>query len=206
MRFGLIASLLFAQIGVWICVDPSWARPCVVPPVTAEAINEFKSNPSAIIAPDSDTRTVEAVIRDLAGTDASIAVDLVRFAQATTPRFRTAVAAGLAQAAVACNNSDQQAALLIQQAVASFDDSQFQAAFAAALGDLSTAATEAATAFASGAVGSVVTGNPNTGRKLSTSLGGSGSIALVQITSGAVTTDSALPGTNTAANPVSPTR
>ena len=115
------------------------------PPASDQAISQFKANPQGLVAPNSDTRTIEATTRDLAGTDASLAADLVRVAEGTTPRFQTAIAAGLAQAAIACSTVDQQAAQLIQQAVASFQDGQFQASFAAVAGDLSTAATEAAT-------------------------------------------------------------
>jgi hypothetical protein len=95
-------------------------------------------------------------VRDLAGTDASLASDLVHLAQGTIPGFQTAIAAGLAQAAVACANVDQHEGLLIQQAVAGFDNGQFQASFAAVAGDLSTAATNAASASASSSVGSVI--------------------------------------------------
>jgi hypothetical protein len=208
MRFGLTTRALLAQGLLLVCIGPNWAAPCVTPSLTPQEINEFKSNPAALIAPDSETRAIEAMVRDLAGTDASLASDLVRLAQMTTPRFRTAIAAGLAQAAVACNAVDQQAALLIQQSVAGFDDGQFQAAFAAAEGDLSTAATEAAAASATASVGSVIVTNPIAGSRPTTTPGGGGSTALVQITSGAVATALGSPLTtiNTAANPVSPTR
>jgi hypothetical protein len=164
-----------------------------------------------LIAPNSDTRTIEATTRDLAGTDASLAADLVRLAEGTIPRFQTAIAAGLAQAAIACGNVDQQAALLIQQAVAGFQDGQFQASFAAVAGDLSTAATEAATAFASSSVGSVVVTNPNTSRASSPTRG-SGSVSqaaslTITATNTPKTNSPALnsPAT-TAADTVSPTR
>ena len=147
---------------------------CLKPPATAEAINQFRSNPQALVAPNADTRTIEATTRDLAGTDASLAADLIRVAEEATPRFRTAIAAGLAQAALACENVDQQAAQMIQQAVAGFQDGQFQASFAAVAGDLSTAATAAATASATSSAGSVVIVNPNTSPRSTTARGGGG--------------------------------
>src|SRR5437879_9295215 len=143
MRPRLVIEALCVQILVAISIGDAWAA-CVNPPVSAQSISQFKSNPQAFIAPDSDTRTVEAFVRDLVGTDASLAADFVRIAKETTPRFQTAIAAGLAQAAIACSTVDQQAGLLIQQAVAGFEDGEFQAAFAAVAGDLSTAATAAA--------------------------------------------------------------
>jgi len=209
MRSGCVFKFLSAQIVLASFASLASAAPCVAPPASPEAIVEFKSNPGALVAPSADSRSIESHVRDLAGTSADLATDLVNVAQTTTPRFRTAIAAGLAQAAVACNNIDQQAALQIQQAVARFDDGQFQASFAAVAGDLSTAATEAAGYSAAGAVGSVVVVNPNRAARTSTNPGGGGRSAVVQITSGAIIINSAdTPdaGTTTAADPVSPTR
>lgn len=209
MRSGCVFKFLSAQIVLASCASMAWAAPCVVPPSSAESIVEFKSNPSALVAPNADTRSIESRVRDLAGTSADLATDLVNVAQTATPRFRTAIAAGLAQAAVACNNIDQQAALQIQQAVARFDDGQFQASFAAVAGDLSTAATEAAGYSASGNVGSVVIVTPNRSTRTATNPGGGGRSAVVQITSGTIVinpSDKPDAGTTTAADPVSPTR
>lgn len=210
MRTRLIAQALCVQVLLAVSVSQGWAA-CLNPPLSAQSISQFKANPQALVAPDSDTRTIEATTRDLAGTDASLAADLVRLAEGSIPRFQTAIAAGLAQAAVACGTADQQAALLIQQAVAGFQDGQFQASFAAVAGDLSTAATEAATAFATSSVGSVVVVNPNSSR-VSISTHGSGSVppaASLTITAAnspktsSPTTDSPAA---TAADTVSPTR
>jgi hypothetical protein len=159
-----------------------------------------------LVAPDADTRTIEATTRDLTGTDASLAADFIRLAQAAPPRFQTAIAAGLAQAAIACATIDQQAAQVIQQAVASFEDGQFQASFAAVAGDLSTAATEAASSSAEASVGSVVIVNPVTAGRSNTNPGGGGSVsALVQLSAPVVSINTT--GTSrTAAVPVSATR
>jgi len=210
MRAGLIAKALGAQLLCAFCVGQAWAGPCVTPPASDQAISEFKSNPQAIVAADSDTRTIETFVRDLAGSDATMAADLVRLAESTTPRFQTAIAAGLAQAAIACSNVDQQAALLIQQAVASFQNGEFQNAFAAVAGDLSTAATAAAESSATGSVGSVTITNPNGSTRSTTNPGGGGATQFVLITSGTAAITSTLQSrsttTTTAANPVSATR
>ena len=180
----ILKALCFIAL---IAISVTEARAaCVNPPATAEAISQFKSNPQALVAPDSDTRTIEATTRDLAGTDASLAAELVHLAEGTTPRFQTAIAAGLAQAAIACSTVDQQAALTIQQAVAGFQDGQFQASFAAVAGDISTAATEAATASATSAVGSVVIINPNVSARSTITPGGGGRTALVPLPTVAV--------------------
>jgi len=208
MRTGLIAKALLWQLLLAPCVSQVWAAPCVAPPASPEAIDQFKANPEALIAPNADARSIEALVRDLAGTDASLATDLARLAQHTTPRFRTAIAAGLAQAAISCSTADQQASLLIQQAVAGVEDAEFQASFAAVSGDLSTAATEAALTSASSSVGSVIIVNPTKSQGLTAPRGGGGSPSLVQITAGTVTTRPATPTspTTTAASPVSATR
>jgi len=208
MRTGLIAKALFVQLLLAFCVSQGRAAPCVAPPASAEAIAQFKANPQSIVGPNADARTIEAIVRDLAGTDAKLATDLVHVAQNTTPRYRTAIAAGLAQAAISCSTVNQEAGLLIQQAVASVDDGEFQASFAAVAGDLSTAATEAALASAASSVGSVIVVNPNTSRGSSTNPGGGGGINLIQITSGTATARTAETNntTTTAASPVSATR
>jgi hypothetical protein len=196
---------LFTAAVLVMATNQGWAG-CLTPPASDEAIGKFRSNPQALVAPDADTRTIEATTRDLAGTDASFAADFIRIAQATSPRFRTAIAAGLAQAAIACATVDQQAAQTIQQAVASYEDGQFQASFAAVAGDLSTAATAAATASAEASVGSVVIVNPATAGRSNTNPGGGGVSALAQISvpaRGAADSNGTSP---TAAVPVSATR
>jgi hypothetical protein len=201
----IMSTALFGAAFLAISVAQGWAA-CLKPPASGQAISQFRANPQGLVAPNSDTRTIEATTRDLAGTDASLAADLIRVAEGTNPRFRTAIAAGLAQAAIACSTIDQQAAQLIQQAVAGFQDGQFQASFTAVAGDLSTAATEAATAFATSSVGSVIVSNPNNASPRSTLTpgGGGGVSALVQISAPGVSIPSG-PSTTTA-GPVSPTR
>jgi hypothetical protein len=139
-----------------LILSPAWGA-CVKPPASAQKINQFKLNPQGLIpSADAETRGVEIQTRELAGTDARLAESLVRVAETANPKFQTAIAAGLAQAALACENTDQQAAEQIQQAVAGFQNGQFQASFAAVAGDIETAATAA-----SGSAGSVVITNPN---------------------------------------------
>src|SRR6266404_3675006 len=205
MNNRIMFKALFIAALLATSVNQGWAG-CLKPPISDQAISQFRANPQDLVAPNSDTRTIEATTRDLAGTDASLAADLIRVAEGTSPRFQTAIAAGLAQAAIACATVDQQAAQLIQQAVAGFQDGQFQASFAAVAGDLSTAATEAATAFATSSVGSVIVINPNgSPRPTATTGGGGGVSSLGQLTAGAASTtpNSTSP---TAAVPVSATR
>jgi hypothetical protein len=220
MRTRLLAETICTSILLTLFAGQVSAG-CLMPPLSAQAISQFKSTPKALVAPDTDTRTLEALVRDLAGTDASLAADIVHVAEGTTPRFQTAIAAGLAQAAIACAGVDQQAGLLIQEAVASFQDGQFQASFAAVAGDLSTAATAAATESATGSAGSVVITNPITSSRPALTPGGGGGTALIQFTApgftingttGSVSNNAAAKNTapsdvaTTAADPVSSTR
>jgi hypothetical protein len=178
------------------------------PPASAQSIAEFKSAPRSITS-SADPRTIETAVRELAGSDASLAAEIVRVAEGTSPRFRMAIAAGLAQAAVACAGVEQQASLLIQQAVAGFSNGEFQNAFAAVAGDLSTAATDAAAGFAANSAGSVVVTNPNRSPGTNPPPGGGGFSTPLQFTSGSattVTTNNTSRPSTTAANPVSPTR
>jgi hypothetical protein len=174
MRPEILKPALSLVLWLVLCASPA-AAACITPPLSADVINQFKSNPQGLIQNlDTDARSVEATIRDLAGTDPTLAADLVKLAQGAKPRFQAAIAAGLAQAALACLNVDQHGALLIQQAVASFEDGSFQALFAAIVGDLSTAATAAAESAAIGSAGSVVIVNPVRGSATRTLPGGGG--------------------------------
>lgn len=204
---GLWLVLLFA-----LGASPTLAA-CINPPLSPEVLNQFRLNPQGLIpTPDTDTRTIEAKARDLAGTDSSLAPDLVRVAEGALPRFRAAIAAGLAQAALTCLGADQNAALQIQQAVASFQDGQFQALFAAVVGDLSTAATAAAESAATTSLGSVPIVNPNASTAKSSNPGGGGffSPIVVGASIGPIVgvAGSRAPTTvgNTAFSPVSATR
>jgi hypothetical protein len=215
MLTRIVMTGLLVSASLTIVASPGWAG-CMNPPLDEKAISEFKANPKALISADADTRTVEATVRDLAGTDAALAADLVRVASGTSPRFQTAIAAGLAQAAMACSSVDQKSADLIQEAVAGYDDGQFQASFAAVAGDLSTAATAAASASADSSVGSVIITNPNKASAPPPQFGGGGTLTPVQISSSAIAlnpTPTTIPSTattpsaeKTAAQPVSQTR
>jgi len=162
--FGLVAvSALFGNPAVV-------AR--MIPPLSFEDLNQFKLNPQRLIlSPGTAGPAVVASTRDLAATEPQLAPDLVHVAQTAQPRFQGAIAASLAQAALTCLGADQQAALQVPQAVAGFEDSQFQVLFMAVVGDLSTAATSAAI---SAATGSARGTNPHRSARSTSGLGGGG--------------------------------
>src|SRR5882672_3413561 len=208
MTTRIVSTALVGAALLAVSVTQGWAG-CLKPPASDQAISQFRANPQGLVSPDSDTRTIEATTRDLAGTDASLAADLIRVAEGTNPRFRTAIAAGLAQAAIACSTVDQQAAQLIQQAVAGFQDGQFQASFAAVAGDLSTAATAAATVSAESSVGSVVIINSNSAPRSTLTPGGGGGgvgVSLIQLKAPGLSIANTNAPLTTTASPVSPTR
>jgi hypothetical protein len=203
ISIGLFSVLVFGSM-----TAPAWCA-CVKPPASAEAIGHFRSNPQAFLADSSsDPHGVETTARVLAGTDAALAEGLVKIAKTAQPALQTAIAAGLAQAALACATVDQTAAQQIQQAVANFDNVEFQALFAAIAGDLTTAATSAAV----GSAGSVVITNPNRSKAAAgnPSAGGTPSTTVVNVTGSTVFSVAApsltTAGAASAATPVSPTR
>jgi hypothetical protein len=206
-----IFAIICINLLLAISVNHTWAS-CLKPPATPQTIVQFRLAPLELVAPNADTRTIEATTRDIAGTDASLATELVRIAQGTNPRFQAAIAAGLALAAISCSTVDQQAAQQIQQAVASFQDGQFQSSFAAVSGDLSTAASVAATSSVSSSAGSVTVINPNQSKPTTINRGGGGGAAalILLATPGQTFGTNGFTTSNTAstitAEPVSPTR
>jgi hypothetical protein len=207
MRLKTVETMLWLVAVIALSSNMAFSE-CLNPPASPETISQFKSNPQSLITTSNNTAAVEAATRDLAGTEPKLAPDLVQVAESAQPRFQAAIAAGLAQAALACLNVDQQGALLIQQAVAGFPDGQFQALFAAVAGDLSTAATTAAISAATSSVGSVVIINPNRSPAITKTPGGGGTgpsdnaIGILAISG---SNASSAVGT-TASNPVSATR
>src|SRR5712664_776138 len=153
-----LVSVVFGLVAVTALSGNPTVAACMTPPLSFEAIDQFKLNPQSLIpSPSTDRRAVEASTRDLAATEPQLAPDLVHVAQTAQRSFQGAIAAGLAQAELACRGVDQ-------QAVAGFEDGQFQALFAAVVGDPSTAATDAAFSAATGSAGSVVIIKTRTGR------------------------------------------
>jgi hypothetical protein len=205
LLLGMAASVLICSYA------GQAAASCISPPLSEQSLADFRQAPQRLVASNADTRSIEGTVRDLAGTDASIAAELVLLAKGTSPRFQVAIAAGLAQAATACTTQDPKAAQAIQEAVAGFDDGQFQAAFAAVVGDISTAATVAAAAASESSVGSVVSTNSNRSPSSPRSFGGGAISSLIQLSSpGSVQNGTTTANTTglsaTAAGVVSPTR
>jgi hypothetical protein len=155
VRLGILTAAIALSGG------EVFAASCVTPAMSDQAVTAFKANPEAVLKAGSDSSTLEMTIRDLAGTDATLAGTLAGLVERSTPAQQTSIAAGLAQAALACATIDEKAAQMIQEAVASVSDSQFQAAYAAIIGDVGTAAVAGAAAASSS--GSTIKLNPTTG-------------------------------------------
>jgi hypothetical protein len=99
MRARLVVQALCGQVLLAIAVSQV-GTVCPNPPVADQSMGQFMSAPLDLIASDSDTQTLEATIRRLAGTDAVFAADPVRFAERSTARVQTAVAARLAEVVI----------------------------------------------------------------------------------------------------------
>src|ERR1700730_16543500 len=56
MRARLLVETLLVQMLLAISIGDVWAA-CVNPPMSAQSISQFRSNPHAFVAPDSDTQT-----------------------------------------------------------------------------------------------------------------------------------------------------
>ncbi|PZA12824.1 hypothetical protein DNX69_06420 [Rhodopseudomonas palustris] len=185
MANRLCRIAVFGAVSALLLPGSSASAACINPPVSEQAIAQFRSNPAALLNPTTDGRAVETAVRDLVASDATLTKSIVSLAAGAPSRLKTAIAAGLAQAATACTTIDVQAAMLIQQAVAALPDGEFQTTFAAIAGDLSTAATAAAAASASSSTGSVIIKNPNRSARAAQGPGGGGGVSLLtQITSG----------------------
>jgi hypothetical protein len=99
----------------------------IIFPLSFGANSNLNLNPqSSITRPSPDTRTVEASARYLAGPEPQLAPDLVHGAL-TGQRWFQGDCDGSYPGTPACLRADQPAALQIQQAIAGFDDGQFQA-------------------------------------------------------------------------------
>jgi len=95
MTTRIVSTALVGAALLAVSVTQGWAG-CLKPPASDQAISQFRANPRVCRAKFRYPH-IEATTRDLAGTDASLAADLIRVAEGTSPRFQTAIAAGLAK-------------------------------------------------------------------------------------------------------------
>jgi len=161
MRHEMILRHFFAAGVLLASSSYAWSG-CLTPPLSQDAMAAFKANPLSLLSdPRLDMRTLERDTRNLAAADASLANDLIQVAASTGKVQQSAIAAGLAQAALACLANDVPAAQEIQLAVAKYENGLFQATFATIAGDLDTAAIAAATSAAATGNGSTIIVNPN---------------------------------------------
>jgi hypothetical protein len=128
----LLVEMLCIQSLLAILVNQGWSA-CVNLPASSKATSQFNSNPLVLLVPDVDTAAIEAKTGNVAGTDASLAVDGILVAQGTRPLFRAQAAFRKRRPA---SGTQYPASRYIQQAVGGFRDEQFQASFAEVAGDL----------------------------------------------------------------------
>src|SRR5258708_32065210 len=99
MTTRIVSTALVGAALLAVSVTQGWAG-CLKPPASDQAISQFRANPQGLVAPNSDTRTIEATTRDLAGTDTSLAADIIRVAEGNCPPVLAAIAGALAQDAL----------------------------------------------------------------------------------------------------------
>ena len=160
-RFAKFAGSMLLLGMTLATPSAAWAV-CVANASTPEMQASFRTAPERLLAlyPFGSGGLI-GEIRNLVVADPSLAARAVSLLRQASPRQKSAIAAGLAQAALACNTIDQAAALLIQQVVAS-GDIEFQTAFAIAMGDIPTSTIDGGPA-AGGADASTIGSNPARG-------------------------------------------
>jgi hypothetical protein len=138
---------------------------CIVNAVAPEVLSGFRSNPAGLLSRyPFGSGGLAGEIRNLVASDTTLLQFVIGLVAKATDQQKSAIAAGLAQAARACVNNNTNNALLIQQAVAALGDQGFQTAFTAASGQTQTAAVGAAgVGGGSGAGASAGGGTPGTG-------------------------------------------
>lgn len=118
-----------------------------IPLLSTEAVESFKADPNSLLTAYADLTdadalaAIEAEVASLARTDPTTAAELVDLAAGAIPGVQTAIAQGLAAAALELQTVDPEAAQAIQTAVAGSGLESFIVAFTAATSDTATAAT-----------------------------------------------------------------
>ncbi|MGY3446656.1 hypothetical protein ACVW17_006657 [Bradyrhizobium sp. USDA 4473] len=120
----------------------------------SQAVTSFKANPEQLLTqfPNAGVELTSRA-RDFAVNDPTALDPLIALLAKASKDQKTAIAAGLAQAARIVVRSNQPYATRIQQAIADTKDLDTVMAFAAASGDAGTAATGAGGAGSAGASG-----------------------------------------------------
>ena len=60
MRTGFVVSILFSQLLVVSSLSQALAGPCVAPPLTDQAIADFKANPKAVNDVEEFKKTIDS--------------------------------------------------------------------------------------------------------------------------------------------------
>ena len=198
--FGILAALFIATA--------SWAQQ----PSSQLTSSEFQAEPTKILRDNPvGGSALSSEVRSLALADkANLPLIIGQLANGT-PNQRSAIGSGLALAALASVTRDREYANEIQRALAAVNDDVASAAYAAVLGDLSTAAASTGAAGGGGAgqvsqtlgPGLVAGATQTTGPNASPN---TGILTFSGTTSAAVGSPggSASLGTTSASNPASP--
>lgn len=113
-----------------------------IAPASTEAVGNFLKDPKFIL--DQYPRGGSSLlsdIRNLVVSNPDTLRAITGLVAKANPQQKSAIAAGLGQAAIACQNRDPVIALEIQRSVAALGDSAFETAFLSVTGNVRTAAT-----------------------------------------------------------------
>nr|WP_249157418.1 hypothetical protein [Bradyrhizobium diazoefficiens] len=136
--------------------------------LAAQVISDFKSSPAALLQqfPAGGAQLISRV-RDLGASDPTTVPNLIALLKdpATTSEQMRAIVAGLAQLARMAAQQDQAFADEIQNAIAGTGNPEVIAAYQAAIGDVTIAATGGGSSGGGGATGNAgaATGGANSG-------------------------------------------
>jgi hypothetical protein len=136
-RKWLLAAPLILTLGAF----PARAG-CLTPPASAEELDAFKNDPGGLLKRfPLGSGSMASAIRILAASDGGVLGAITSLIKEASDVQKSAIAAGMAQAALACRTQDPALALQIQEAMAGVDNGAVLAQFAAITGDTQTAAT-----------------------------------------------------------------
>jgi hypothetical protein len=133
--------LAAAPLILTLCAAPAHAA-CLTPPASADELEAFKNDPGGLLKRfPLGSGSMASAIRVLAASDGGVLGALASLVKDASDAQKSAIAAGMAQAALACRTQDPALALQIQEAIAGVDNAAVLAQFAAITGDTQTAAT-----------------------------------------------------------------
>jgi len=179
IRYFIAAGLIVAG-SASSALAQSVAGGCFAPPakMTDAAINAFLANPNGLLSefPTAGLPMMSRV-RSLTGSSVSTLDPIVALLPTASSAQKSAIGAGLARAAKACAASTPDYAQMIQEKIASANDSELTASFLQATSEVQTAALGGAGGAGGGGAGAAGIAGGGTVGGSTGSTGGDSSVA-----------------------------